>query len=136
MRLIDADALRQEIESKIYWGQISKDNVESLDEIDDAPTVDTVALPCKIGDDVYIIPSKEAFGWSMRTGHPENIRVYHQYVVCVTFTERGWHIVTNAEKEYGTGKVSVDSSYKETWFLTREEAEAALTKMKGGTSDA
>lgn len=44
MRLIDADALRQEIESKIYWGQVSKDNVESLGEIDDAPTVDAVPV--------------------------------------------------------------------------------------------
>ena len=38
-RLIDADVLRQTIESKIYWG-----GVGLLEEIDDAPTVDAVEV--------------------------------------------------------------------------------------------
>ena len=35
VRLIDADALRQTIESKIYWGDVGL-----LEAIDDAPTID------------------------------------------------------------------------------------------------
>ena len=136
MRLIDANEAKRRI---IAFATGCHSEVLSVDTIimllNQAPTVDAVVLPCKLGDDVYMIPSKEAFDWSMRSGHEENIRVYHQYIVCITFTERGWHLVANADKEYGTGKVLVDSSYRETWFLSREEAEAALAKMKGGASN-
>lgn len=38
MRLIDADLLRQTIESKIYWG------AGLLEAIDDAPAVDAVEV--------------------------------------------------------------------------------------------
>ena len=42
-RLIDANELRQTIESKIYWG-----GVGLLEAIDDAPTVDAVeVVRCK-----------------------------------------------------------------------------------------
>lgn len=42
MRLIDADLLRQTIESKIYWG------AGLLEAIDDAPAVDAVpVVRCK-----------------------------------------------------------------------------------------
>lgn len=45
-RLIDADALRQSMENKIYWGQ--SNNVACLEAIDDAPTVDAVeVVRCK-----------------------------------------------------------------------------------------
>ena len=45
-RLIDANALMQEIESKINWGQ--NNNVAVLEAIDDAPTVDAVeVVRCK-----------------------------------------------------------------------------------------
>ena len=125
MRLIDANALLKQFSDCNFKGYV----LENL--IKEQTTVDAVILPCKIGDDVYIIPSKEAFDWSMRSGHTENIRVYHQYIVCITFTERGWHLVANADKKYGTGKVLVDSSYRETWFLSREEAEAALGRGGG-----
>ena len=37
-RLIDAEALRKNIESKIYW--LTLDPVCALEEIDNAPTVD------------------------------------------------------------------------------------------------
>lgn len=37
-RLIDANALRQTIESKIYW--LTLDPVSALEEIDNAPTIE------------------------------------------------------------------------------------------------
>lgn len=69
MRLIDANALRQEIESKIYWGQISKDNVESLDEIDDAPTVDAVPVVRRKDCKHYESPEKGIFETCTRNGN-------------------------------------------------------------------
>jgi hypothetical protein len=42
MRLIDADALRQTIESNLYWGLDSDGAI--MDTIDEAPTVDAVEV--------------------------------------------------------------------------------------------
>lgn len=37
-------------------------------------------LPCKIGDDVYQIPSKVNYDLNVLSKHEENNRVYHQKV--------------------------------------------------------
>lgn len=42
-RLIDANELRQTIESKIYWSAIC-DGLDLLEAIDDAPTVDAAEV--------------------------------------------------------------------------------------------
>jgi hypothetical protein len=42
MRLIDADALRQTMESNLYWGLDSDGAI--MDTIDEAPTVDAVEV--------------------------------------------------------------------------------------------
>lgn len=89
-----------------------------------------VKLPCKIGDDVYIIPSKVNFELNKLNHYEENNRVYHQKVELITFTKNGWYIECDKNREYGTGIVHVDSHYKETWFLTIEEAEQAIKKME------
>jgi hypothetical protein len=93
MRLIDADVLRQTIESKIYWG-----GVGLLEAIDDAPTVDAVVLPCKLGDPVFIIGGKYRGGRFDR------------------WINTGKFRISDLEK---IGK---------TVFLTHEEAEAALAE--------
>ena len=101
----------------------------------DVPTVDAVVLPCKIGDDVYIIPSKVNFDLNNLARHKENNRVYHQKVANIVFTEDGWYMTGSADLEWGTGKILLDKFYQETWFLTSKEAEAALAKMDGGNED-
>ena len=90
-------------------------------------------LPCKIGSDVFFIPSKANFGLNILHHRQEFNRVYHQKVVRINFTENGWYVEGNMYLEYGvTDRLFVDKLYKETWFTTKEEAEAALEKMKGG----
>ena len=49
--LISRKALREEIESEIYWGMASHGAI--LQAIDEAPAVNP--LPCKIGDKVWAI---------------------------------------------------------------------------------
>ena len=100
-------------------------------ELDAQPIVDAVVLPCKIGDDVYIIPSKVNFDLNVLSRHKEHNRVYHQNVAAITFKKNCWYMTGSADAEYGTGEILLDRYYKETWFLTREEAEAALDRMKG-----
>ena len=46
-------------------------------------------LPCGIGSDVYIIPSKINCELNILSLHPENNKVYHQKVALITFTEKG-----------------------------------------------
>lgn len=89
-----------------------------------------VKLPCKIGDDVYIIPSKVNFDLNKLNHYEENNRVYHQKVELIIFTKDGWYIECDKDREYGNGNVLVDSFFKETWFLTEKEAEQALKKME------
>ena len=116
MRLIDADDLR----AKTF---VCDEVAEVRSFIEKAPTVDAVILPCKIGDDVYIIPSKDNFRLNVLNRHEENNRIYYQKVDSITFTKQGWYVLGDADYEYGTSRILFDRFYKETWFLTREEAE-------------
>ena len=119
------------------WGNPYAEGVDAVDTVDieNAPTVDAVVLPCNIGDDVYIIPSKVNFELNVLSGLEKNNRVYHQKVAEIVFTQDCWYARGNADKEFGTGRVLPDVFYKKTWFLTEEEAESALAKMDGGNED-
>ena len=83
-------------------------------------------LPCKIGSDVYIVPSEMNFRMNIFAGHPEDNRVYHQKVALISFTENGWYMEGDKDKKYDTDRILPEKMYKETWFLSREEAEAKL----------
>lgn len=88
-------------------------------------------LPCGIGSDVYIIPSKINYKLNILSLHPENNRVYHQKVDLITFTENGWYIKCDKDREYAIERILSEKMYKETWFLSQEEAEAKLKEMEG-----
>lgn len=88
-------------------------------------------LPCRIGSDVYIIPSKTNYKLNILSLHPENNRVYHQKVDLITFTENGWYIKCDKDREYAIERILSEKMYKETWFLSQEEAEAKLAEMEG-----
>lgn len=92
-------------------------------------------LPCKIGSDVYIVPSEMNFRMNIFAGHPEDNRVYHQKVALITFTEKGWYMECDKDREYGTDRILLEKMYKETWFLSQEEAEAKLKEMEGESDD-
>lgn len=88
-------------------------------------------LPCGIGSDVYIIPSKINYKLNILSLHPENNKVYHQKVDLITFTENGWYIKCDKDREYAIERILSEKMYKETWFLSQEEAEAKLKEMEG-----
>ena len=87
-------------------------------------------LPCGIGSDVYIIPSKVNYELNILSLHPENNKIYHQKVALITFTEKGWYMECDKDREYGTDRILPEKMYKETWFLSQEEAEAKLKEME------
>ena len=88
-------------------------------------------LPCGIGSDVYMIPSKINYKLNILSLHPENNRVYHQKVALITFTENGWYMKCDKDREYAIERILSEKMYKETWFLSQEEAEAKLKEMEG-----
>lgn len=118
------------------YSAVLHDNPRSAYCINRIKPVDAVVLPCKIDDDVYIIPSKVNFELNVLCGLEKNNRVYHQKVGEIVFLKDCWYVSGNADKEYGTGRVLLDSFYRKTWFLTEEEAQAALGKMDGGNENA
>lgn len=83
-------------------------------------------LPCAVGDTVYVIPSKTNYKLNILNGRKENNRVYEQVVNRIEIFGNGY-LLTTCD---GMQSV-VDKFYKETWFLTLEEAEAALEKLSG-----
>ena len=89
-------------------------------------------LPCGIGSDVYIIPSKVNCELNILSMHPENNKVYHHKVALITFTEKGWYMECDKDREYAANRILPDKMYKETWFLSQEEAEAKLKEMEKG----
>ncbi len=105
--------------------------LEKLGEYEDAEEQGLLLrLLCGIGADVYIIPSKVNYELNILSQHPENNKVYHQKVALVTFTEKGWYIECDKDWEYGTDRILPEKMYKETWFLSQEEAEAKLAEME------
>ena len=82
-------------------------------------------LPCRIGDTIYVIPSKANYGINIVNRLKENNRVYEQIVDHIRFYNSGY-LLSTCE---GFSCV-IEEFYKETWFLTKEEAETALEKLK------
>lgn len=89
-------------------------------------------LPCGIGSDVYIIPSKVNYELNILNLHSENNKIYHQKVALITFTEKGWYMECDKDREYGTDRILPEKMYKKIWFLSQEEAEAKLKEMEKG----
>lgn len=92
-------------------------------------------LPCKIGDDVYFIPSKVNYKLNILNKHSENNKVYHQKVEDFVLTRHGWYLECDQDVKYGTGYILTDVSFCKTWFLTKPEAEAKLKELRGGEDD-
>ena len=78
-----------------------------------------ITLPCKIGDTVYYINTKNRLSLFKST-------VYEGEVVRFVTTRYGTSIVIQIRNEYGCTELYSEDNYNKTVFLTREEAEAAL----------
>lgn len=94
-----------------------------------------VKLSCKIGDDVWFVPSQTCYKLNILNKHSEANRVYHQKVAKITFSENGWYLECDKDLEYATDHILIDKMYKETWFLTKPEAEAKLKELRGGEDE-
>lgn len=112
-RLIDADALKDEI---LSWAiLINKphllDKEDTICVIDNAPTVDAVELPCKIGDYVWAIRSYRGHK------HPQRGIVGEMF-----FTQDMKLMIVIKHVARGV--------WGEKVFATYEEAQAAIAREK------
>lgn len=89
-----------------------------------------VRLPCKVGDDVYIIPSPSVYGLNIINGYENLNRVYHQHVGSITFADSHWYATSREEYKVYSEKVLNDIAFGITWFTDREEAEKKLEEMR------
>lgn len=89
-----------------------------------------VRLPCKVGDDVYIIPSPSVYGLNIINGYENLNRVYHQHVGSITFADSHWYATSREEYKVYSEKVLNDIAFGITWFTDREEAEKKLKELK------
>lgn len=132
-RLIDANALLELVQFRL---PIDNQNAEVIAGcvnitrrlIENAPTVDAVEVPCKVGNTVFFVDTecdengKESLGISVGKIHSfsiqsEGLWAYCRYESGLTY----WH--------------KVDDYFGKTVFLTEEEAKVALAKMDGGNED-
>lgn len=134
MRLIDADALLSEFEwLKSVVNESSKDEIqEIIQRIENAPTVEAVVFPCKIGDTVFefdrladpdLCSKCPHFCWggmgdSHECGKTED---GFRSAECISISE--W----TASMNLILGWIRFNE-FNRTVFLTREEAEAALAE--------
>lgn len=80
--------------------------------------------PCKVGDTIYVIPSEENYRMNMLYGNPRDNRVYKQVVERIEFYPLDVYLLRACN-----GVASAHSDFFGiTWFLTREEAVAALAE--------
>lgn len=85
-------------------------------------------LPCKPGDKIYVIPSEVNFKLNIINGYEENNRVYKQEVNEIRFYPSGEYLLTTCEGL----RSALQQLFGITWFLTEQEAQVALEKMKAG----
>ena len=90
-----------------------------------------VKLPCKIGDDVWFVPSQTNYKLNILNHHREENKICHQKVARITFSRDGWYLECDNDLEYAIDHILIDKMYKETWFLTKSEAEAKLKELRG-----
>ena len=87
-----------------------------------------VKLPCKVNDDMYSVPDETLYRLNILSGLSKNNKVYHQKVSTIIFIGNTWYVM---DREYGTRNIFAKNEFKETWFLTKEEAELRLAELRG-----
>ena len=82
-------------------------------------------LPCKVGDDIYAIPSEVNYRLNKSFGAKGLNAICRQVVDHIEFNSYGYLVSTNEGMT-----VHRQEAFGETWFLTRNEAEQKLKEME------
>ena len=108
-------------------------------DAEDAPTVDAVVLPCEPGTTVYILhnntdacldcPHHVVYFNDEDCTHPDYAVYYPTIQDSPVCDKQFWEVVDHTATELFL--FNHRERFGKTVFLTREEAEAAIAKMKG-----
>ena len=82
-------------------------------------------LPCKVGNDIYAIPSEVNYRLNKSFGAKGLNAICRQVVDHIEFNSYGYLVSTNEGMT-----VHRQEAFGETWFLTRDEAEQKLKEME------
>lgn len=116
---------------KVLSGEYLYPAIEKLADYEDLEEQGLlVRLPCKVGDDVYIIPSPTVYRLNIINGYEKLNKICHQHVGTIVITAGHWYATSREEYGVYNEKVLNDIAFGTTWFLTREEAEKKLEEMK------
>ena len=100
--------------------------LEALGKYEDAEEQGLLLrLPCKVGDDIYAIPSEVNYRLNKSFGAKGLNAICRQVVDHIEFNSYGYLVSTNEGMT-----VHRQESFGETWFLTRDEAEQKLKEME------
>ena len=85
-----------------------------------------ILIPCKVGDTIYVIPSKTNYRLNKLGGFECNNRVYEQKVSEICLYKNNSYLVKTCD-----GLCSaLSEAYNKNWFLTYKEAEKALKERE------
>lgn len=99
-----------------------------------------IVPPVKIGDKIYVVPSETNFKIN-NIHHKERNRIYEWEVHEIRFSKYGYAVVSWIDNipffcvdvetgKYDCGTYKTERFYGETWFKTKEEAQAKLEKCE------
>jgi len=88
---------------------------------------DTIKLPCKVGDTIYVVPSETNFCLNAMFGHKTDNRIYEQIIESINFYKAGVYMAVTCDGLY----TNHSKLLNETWFLTKELAENRLKELEG-----
>lgn len=105
-----------------YWLQVYF-KLKDIEDLDEQGLL--LRLPCKVGDDIYVIPSEVNYRLNKSFGAKGLNAICRQVVDHIEFNSYGYLVSTNEGMT-----VHRQEAFGETWFLTRNEAEQKLKEME------
>lgn len=130
----NAESLMEVEKNMFKWDVIRhlRDFAETYrEQLKEYQQLEEQGLPCKIGDDVWFVPSRTNYNLNILNNHSEENKIFHQKVARITFSRNGWYLECDKDLEYATDHILLDKMYKETWFIAKSEAEAKLKELRG-----
>ena len=101
-----------------------------------------IVPPVKIGDTIYVVPSKTNYEINIINRHSELNKVYEYIVSEIRYNKYGYSVVCELDnipfyfnyekaKKWCCEHFDTEKFYGETWFATEQEAQAKLKEMNG-----
>lgn len=101
-----------------------------------------IVPPVKIGDTIYVVPSKTNYEINIINRHSELNKVYEYIVSEIRYNKYGYSVVCELDnipfyfnyekaKKWCCEHFDTEKFYRETWFATEQEAQDKLKEIQG-----